>query len=213
MFNLRKSIFTLAMAFPLIACADSDNSIPSPGDVRQDLDVTYLKVRNVKENDTLNLRAAPSAQSQILQKLSHDATGLLKIGEQNQWVQLSYFGVQGWVHGNYVDQATRPVLKGGASEVSCLGTEPHWNFNSRYPVVEFKYLGDSVSLWLDGPITEGQNATNIELLSASHPKALEKSLQAVVKTELCSDGMSDRDYPYSIEIISRQHGILSGCCR
>src|SRR5690606_31918085 len=83
-----------------------------------------LMVTGVGAHDVLNLRAAPSAASQILDRIPPDAIGLRTTGATEQtgstlWREVVWRGTTGWVAGRYVTP----------ERLSCAGTEPFWSLS------------------------------------------------------------------------------------
>ena len=85
----------------------------------------------VGPNDTLALRANPSATAQKLGDIPHDASDLHASGNTTaagDWAEIEYHGRRGWVNSRY--------LAFGASSgkqlpalLNCSGTEPFWAIN------------------------------------------------------------------------------------
>ncbi len=62
-----------------------------------------FRVVRVSGDDTLNMRAAPSANARIVRSLSFDARGVVDLGKTSgAWRYVRYRGSRGWVHGYYI---------------------------------------------------------------------------------------------------------------
>lgn len=62
-----------------------------------------FRVVRVGGDDTLNMRAAPSATARIIRSLSFDARGIADLGKTSgAWRYVRYRGSRGWVHGYYI---------------------------------------------------------------------------------------------------------------
>ena len=110
-------LLALSLAAPL-ALADADGP-------------DFYAVTGVAPGDVLNLRAGPSGNAERIGVIPHDARGLQNLGCQGQpsfaewqamspeervrrgkrvWCRVRYQGVEGWVAGRYLREASgRPV--------------------------------------------------------------------------------------------------------
>lgn len=62
-----------------------------------------FRVVRVSGDDTLNMRAAPSANSAIVRRLGFNARGVVDLGKsKGSWRYVAYRGSRGWVHGYYI---------------------------------------------------------------------------------------------------------------
>lgn len=69
--------------------------------------IIYYKVKNVANNDVLNIRAYPSFQSKIIDMLAPDTHGITATGKKHgKWVQIISGNSQGWVDGNFLSLET-----------------------------------------------------------------------------------------------------------
>ena len=89
----------------------------------------YYAVTGVAADDVLNIRAAPSARSEKLGEIPHDASGLKNLGcrglpsfaewqamteQQRQqsrkdyWCRVKYQELEGWVAGRYLREGSAP---------------------------------------------------------------------------------------------------------
>jgi hypothetical protein len=69
-----------------------------------------LNVQGVDEADTLNVRAAPDAQSEVLGQLSPHATGVLSLGDRRKvgaamWHKVKCGPVTGWANEKFLSGA------------------------------------------------------------------------------------------------------------
>ncbi|MEA2699897.1 MAG: hypothetical protein QOI66_4168 [Myxococcales bacterium] len=72
-----------------------------------------FNVRGVDEQDTLNVRAAPDTQSDVLGQLSPHATGVLSLGQRRHvgastWHKVKCGGVVGWVNERFLSTTAEP---------------------------------------------------------------------------------------------------------
>ncbi len=169
-------------------------------------------VTGVAANDVLNIRAKPSGSSEIIGQLTphqqnievvaSDASGrwgLINVGERSGWVAFRFLHA---TTGNE-DYALAPVL-------SCAGTEPFWWLDVvQGQSAEFSSQSGAAQSLPAGKISVGTGRTDRFLLG------LGQSSVAVISREMCSDGMSDRDFALRIDLVTDADGqqtLLSGCC-
>jgi len=89
----------------------------------------YFRVRNVRANDVLNLRAGPSPSAAKVAEIPHDADGIRNLGcrrglpfaqwqrateaqrktaESRRWCRVEYRGVAGWAAGRFLGEGGSP---------------------------------------------------------------------------------------------------------
>ncbi|KGM49834.1 SH3 domain-containing protein [Pseudooceanicola atlanticus] len=181
-------------------------------------------VTGVAGDDVLNIREAPDAGSPIIGTLAPDAKGieviatndtetwgLINTEERAGWVSLAYLTVQpGQDFGDFPAVST------------CFGTEPFWfakreaNDGDPYWVYESPD-GPGMSLSEDWRDNAGGRPDRFGLILGEG----ETSGHAVIARASCNDGMSDREYGLTIDLILQGEGgdqdgsprLLSGCCR
>jgi uncharacterized membrane protein len=169
-------------------------------------------VTGVAADDVLNIRERPDASSPIVGQLAPDAAvevirandrltwGLVNAGERTGWVSLRYL-------------ARRPGQWDGAfpEVASCFGTEPFWNLRRDGDAITFS-TPDSSSAYTITARSGSQNRRDSFHMIA---EGAEGGAVAILQTEACSDGMSDREFGISVQLLlglepgARQ---LSGCC-
>lgn len=185
-----------------------------PAAATQDAWPALFDVTGVAANDVLNVRARPDASAPIVGTLAPDARnveviradehyrwGLVNIGEGTGWASLAYL-------------ARHPGQWDGhiPASLSCSGTEPFWSLD----------LSPS-SIRLDGVDLPARDFGAGLRESASNRRdrwsfrAWDEgtSLTGVVISTDCSDGMSDRSYGLSLDLIlSTETGFdhYAGCC-
>lgn len=169
-------------------------------------------VLGVDANDTLALRAGPSASAQKLADIPADAEGLRTTGRttaSGDWIELRYEGQRGWVSARYLAFGPAGGIQLPAL-LRCSGTEPFWSVDvsPQRTKAELNFLDRKYML----PITRAASAMNrneIWIVKAASGKT---QLSLIVRQESCSDGMSDRDYPYSAIALVPGSDIIAGCC-
>lgn len=170
-------------------------------------------VVGVATNDSLNIRAQPSARSEIRGAYSWNRRDIeiVAVSQNGRWGQVNHEEGTGWVSLRYVsltqDASSLP------SALFCFGTEPFWNAKIEpnkltFSSIETPKTSETMSDWLPSANLTGKMAM---LGTAGHPAAS----GVVVTRQMCSDGMSDRAYGYSIDLMKRtseQQFLVSGCC-
>ena len=170
------------------------------------------KVVNVAADDVLNVRMEPSASSPILDHLANGAlVDVLGTNETGGWSQISIGEGSGWVASRYLAAVTMSFTGAGMPEtLQCIGTEPFWSYVVRFgSMTEFAAMGDD--LRKRGEVTSVVASSNVGrgALSFQTPHH-----SAVLSFARCSDGMSDRIYPWMINLMPNSGGprLLTGCC-
>lgn len=203
------------------ACGEVDEpvSTASQDQVRPTQDSEYLEsewfaVTRVAEDDMLNMRVGPSAKTNIIFAIPYDAENLRGLDIADDWIKVYYMGHVGWVYSRYL-KAQRPVTPKVVfgSELRCIGTEPHWRFESNQQDVLLVGADSEKALIVASQIHTSVNRTDTWLASFGVKDQLDQIYHTVIQARACDDGMSDRSYPYHISIIDvYQAELFSGCC-
>ena len=171
-------------------------------------------VTGVAADDVLNIRERPDATSPIIGQLAPDATGIevIRANPRLTWGLVNAGEATGWVSLRYLER--RPGQWDGAfPEIAvCFGTEPFWRLGREgerlvhttpdAEAQEFAIVARSGSV-------NRRDSFHMIAEGAGGP------VIAVLETRSCSDGMSDRDYGISVQIlfgIGPETRQLSGCC-
>ena len=175
---------------------------------------TLYDVTGVSADDSLNVRVSPDAASSVLGVLDHNAKSVevIRTSEDGKWARVNVGESSGWTSLRFLEtsaprQADRPA------PVVCFGTEPFWAFTDRVPnQVKFQFP-DADPLFFDIS-SEGasQNQRGRYFLVGANS---ETDLGSILRAEICSDGMSEREFGMSIDIgLIGDSGttFLSGCC-
>ena len=179
---------------------------------------TYHRVTGVAPDDTLNVRAAPSADSADVGDLAHDQRGIEVSGldPTGKWARIVWQESNGWIATRFL--TSDPVPRLGASGVpqglTCGGTEPFWALDLTSSTVRYSdAMAADYDMALTGvSVAEGRLGSPA-VVGFSGPFA---SGDAILAPDICSDGMSDRDYPWRIDLLLSSGGtrrFVSGCCR
>ena len=97
------------------------------------------------------------------------------------------------------------------SILKCLGSEPFWSLDVNQQKVTLEDLGSNQLNFQLTTATTSSNHTNRWFLTASNYKKDNLSI-ALIKTNQCSDDMSDFSYEYEVIISTPEAEVLSGCC-
>lgn len=180
-------------------------------------------VVGVASNDVLNVRASPNASSEKIGVLgpSDKNVEIVSISESGKWGLVNLEEQSGWVAMRFLKKLA--ILSEPPARLACSGTEPFWflSFNEdRSAVGEWWPMGlvdgDAKSVyqsyWSDRPSNRTSETFGFRLeneLTASGVSA-----SGIIRQGICSDGMSERAYAYSIDMIlsGPQNMLISGCC-
>lgn len=194
--------------------------LATPVFATQDRWPALFDVTGVAAQDVLNLREAPSASSAIVGSLPPDARnievirpndretwGLVNTGDGTGWVSLSFLARQpGQIFGSLPDRAF------------CAGTEPFWSLDIDAGSVRFDRPGEQSHVGrIDSNIRSNNHPGTHALVGIFERSAGARYLDvvAMMSNEACTDGMSDRAYGYSVDVITGNtegFDMWSGCC-
>lgn len=166
-------------------------------------------VTGVASDDVLFVRARPSNDGDVTGTLRHDARGVrvTELSENGLWGRVDHPDAEGWAYLEYLEPSGD-----FPGTLDCTGTEPFWSMAIR---------PDSVTLdEMSGAGFDGTAGTRESAEARSNRWSLRafdsgRSLTAVIVSRQCSDGMSDRSYPYTVDVILSEqdgHRHISGCC-
>lgn len=97
------------------------------------------------------------------------------------------------------------------STLKCLGSEPFWSLDVNRQKVTLEDLSSNQLSFQLTKATTSINHTNRWFLTANNSKKDNLSI-ALIKTNQCSDDMSDFNYEYEVIISTPEAEVLSGCC-
>ena len=164
-------------------------------------------VVDVASDDVLNVRSEPTAQSQIVGSLAHDATDIEVVElSDNGWGRVNIGEGSGWVSMRYMDGI--PRLSGYFPPItSCYGTEPFWGLI---------YESDLVTLsFPTGPDVTTSIQQTIDIWTLTRFGIAGDGLTGIIRHQSCTDGMSDRRYGLSMDLMVQTNGEwaqYSDCC-
>ena len=171
-------------------------------------------VTGVAAGDRLNIRAAPSAASDIIGALDRDARGIEVVARNpaGTWGQVNAGERAGWVSMRYL--AARGVridhynLPDG---LGCYGTEPFWSLANTGGALRYQTPDGPAR---DLPISIAQDSRLADDLRRMIRFAgLDGPGVGFMYPATCTDGMSDRVFGLSISVmLGPDSPMLNGCC-
>lgn len=191
-------------------------SLPSAAQAQTVLPALFAVV-DVASDDVLNVRAAPSASADIVATLQPDAAGVevVRLAETGRWGQVNAGEGAGWVSMRFLSPEPATGGRGELPEVlSCYGTEPFWGLGWQDGALSFSTPEDDAprSLRLDEVLAS-------MTLPAPHWIVTgdlgERRMTAVIDSQLCNDGMSNRQFGLAITLVDDAPDggrAYSGCC-
>ncbi|WP_323764284.1 COG3650 family protein [Marinovum sp.] len=197
-----------ALLASLLACA-AGTALAEPG---------YFRVTGVASDDTLNVRAEPDAGSADIGDLAHDqsAVEVLDTDASGDWGRITWEESHGWVAMRFLTPEELPMI--GDSRLPagllCTGTEPFWSIRYTADTALYSdFNNNTANLPMTDQLTAAGRAGFPVLLRHG---ASNVTATAVIRAQLCSDGMSDRDYPYAAGLMieaGKERILFDGCCR
>ncbi|MEM6538391.1 MAG: SH3 domain-containing protein [Pseudomonadota bacterium] len=174
----------------------------------------HYAVVNVASNDVLNVRSAPSSKSDIVGSLAPNAAPVEVFRVSGNWGYIVHGEANGWVSRKFLAPVSLPRIKKTQLNVGliCVGAEPFWSLEvSTISKLRFETPEQTRSFAV---VDSGPSAgrPDKDFVWASDGGV---SVAGVVERRICSDTMSDRAYPMSVNLVFNgggQSGALSGCC-
>ncbi|KIC35999.1 SH3 domain-containing protein [Leisingera sp. ANG-M7] len=181
-------------------------------------------VTGVASDDVLNIRSAPSAGSEIIGTLAPDQTGVEVVlaDGSGKWGLVNSGEQSGWAALRYLDRISSSNWHEQPEQaLECFGTEPFWSLTldeaASFSTPDSP--GTPVTLVAREPAAgrSGKSGFLAASRSGSETPAPEAiSLSGTLTAQHCSDGMSDRIYGISIDLLRLRNtgrlDVLTGCC-
>ena len=177
----------------------------------------YYRVTGVAADDTLNVRAQPRAGSADIGDLPPDADGIEVMGTDasGKWGQIIWQEANGWIAMRFLTPDAVQHVAGTAlpAGLMCAGNEPFWSMQFSVNSATYSDLGGAVyPMALQGArVAEGR--ANFPVQTGF--TGADAASNALIAPAACSDGMSDRTYPWRIDLLLTGGGAgryLTGCC-
>ena len=178
---------------------------------QQDFPAHYI-TEGVAANDTLNIRSAPDASSDVIGEYGPYTLNIevLRVSDNGKW---GYVGVgegNGWVSMRFLEPSSHQDMNTFPRPMRCFGNEPFWTLNVAVRGDEYHELGDvrrDLSMISEGAAPNGAIAVFEE------GPTLNRTL--IVEKGFCGDGMSDREFGWTAKLFNEApdgNGVQSGCC-
>lgn len=185
-------------------------SIWAMGAVAQPLGV--YAVKDVASNDVLNIRAGAGSYFRDIGDLAPDEEiRVIGFNEDGSWAKVNWAGQEAWVSARYLELITEHTSLTLPKSLNCGGTEPFWAAQLTSNSLSYSMLDEEEAV---APIEQAIPARGrpddyiIGIIAGP--------FSGVLKKEICSDGMSDLDHPWSLVLINQSANgtqVLEGCCR
>ncbi|MDJ1009553.1 MAG: SH3 domain-containing protein [Paracoccaceae bacterium] len=173
-------------------------------------------VAGVAEADMLNIRAEPSAGSEIIGRLAPGARAVevVDISPDGRWGLVNAGEGSGWVSLAFLKRRAGQWAGLAPETARCFGNEPFWSLA----------YGDKGAVFESPDALPLEFAESLRLRSRNridrHAHVYENDLGGFVATfrnATCSDGMSDRVYGWGVDLLLVVAGdenaqLFSGCC-
>ena len=187
------------------------NDAASKGPDGLSLPAVY-SVKNVAANDVLWVRAEPTAKSTPLNALAPNAP-VSVIGMANaKWARVTVGQTVGYVSAAYLKRGGGATTPDGMQlNLACRGTEPFWSVDlDADRGVVYTFVGEDEQ-------RATLTSTSSSAITDGYPYGfIAAPLSGVIDQRMCSDGMSDVEYPWSIVLYSpNAEGepiTVEGCC-
>ncbi len=169
-------------------------------------------VIGVAADDALNVRAEPRGSSEDIGDLAPNSiVEVLELDKSRKWARILHQEGNGWVAARFLQERSYLTTNAGVPlGLMCIGNEPFWSLalnTDQSLTFEQANLGRRTfqSTW---------NTRSANMGGAVYGIATQ-DVQAILRRAACSDGMSDRTYGWSVDVLTagkEQPTLLSGCC-
>lgn len=190
------AVLALACLCLLPSGAQADPQLPA-----------LFDVAGVAAGGALNIRERAIDGATIVGSLAHDRTGVevVALSDGAKWGLVNFGERSGWVSMRHLSARPAPALL--PNTFSCFGTEPFWHLSVKQDTSSILRTPQGDTTLQAGGLIGSANRID------RHYLPLGGTHGAVISHAACSDGMSDRDYALSVEVIlADQPALLSGCC-
>ena len=171
---------------------------------------TYYAVTGVATDDVLNLRARPAQKASIVGALAPTTTEITVERRSGHWAYVRYGDKAGWVDVRYLKPSQSLPCDRMPVPLDCFGTEPFWTIKLGAGSLRFDGMEKKAFSGAIAPVQTSRNESQVWLV---RPKAGPVARVIVRVARDCSDGMSEKIYPYAVAAEMRDGELLSGCCQ
>ena len=141
---------------------------------------------------------------------------MIDTDESGDWGRIVWEESHGWVAMRFLEPDDIAMI--GQSRLPqgllCSGTEPFWSIRYTGDTALYSdFNNNSATLPLTDLLTAAGRTGFPALLRHGTGDA---TSTAVIRAQLCSDGMSDRDYPYAVSLMieaGKDRILFDGCCQ
>ena len=193
------------LLFALVPCLAAAQGLPALHDVT-----------GVGEEDVLNIRAGPSSAAPVIGTLAPDARGIEVVArsEAGTWGQVNTGERAGWASMRFLERQPGQDESALPDPVRCFGTEPFWSLDVARSGLRLD--GPGIAR-VETPLAARSAASGIRgrYGFAGENVADAVAVHGIVRREACTDGMSDRRFGLSLDLLVTSGGVLSqyaGCC-
>jgi len=184
----------------------------------------FYAVTGVAAGDVLNIRTEADSSAPVVDSLAPGAQPVEVLETVTkgggEWGRVLAGDGNGWVSMRFLEPVEVKVLAGTdiPEGLSCGGTEPFWGLRitSAGGLVFAPMEGPETAL----PIEKATNAIGRNTRFAVLASSGDTSARALLaRFETCTDGMSDRDFGWRIDLLLEKPGddaypqLYEGCCR
>ncbi|MEZ5750596.1 MAG: SH3 domain-containing protein [Paracoccaceae bacterium] len=175
---------------------------------------SLYRVEGVATGDVLNVRAQPSAQSEIVGALPPGTRRVEVIGlsDDGRWGWIRNQEGMGWAAMRFLAPEDAAPWHEAAAPMSCYGTEPFWSLSLDFPSTKATLRTPDSEVLLSTPVPHLPSTRFPPTLAVPFHGA--RNGMAVVRATLCNDGMSDRMFGFEVQVyFTDTADALSGCCQ
>ena len=178
---------------------------------------SYWRVVGVAADDTLNVRAGPSASTADIGDIPPDAIGIEvdELDASGGWGRIVWEEGNGWLSMRFLEPDPQPQVSGTMLPVGllCAGTEPFWSMHISAATATYSDLSGALAILTQegARVAEGRMNFPVHIGYSGSGAAA----SALIAPDACQDGMSDRVYPWRIDLLLRAGAngrYLTGCC-
>ncbi len=195
------------------------------------------KIQRVAADDSLNIRTTAGMKGDIVATIPFNGTGVVATGREQKsgsstWVEIRWSGKSGWVNKYYLTAVEQVADKtpvatvasappaaaqtgkpsGSSVFMRCGGTEPFWSMHVEESLLRVKIMDEPEYTTPVEFRRQSENNTSIAVVAGRKEGDGTLTAAFLQKVELCSDGISDKKYPYSITAMLDGARTMSGCC-
>ncbi len=184
----------------------------------------YYRVTGVAAGDVLNIRPEPGPGGEPLGEFAPGAAPIEVLEVQSagggEWGRVLAGDGNGWVSMKFLTPVEVPLINGThiPDGLVCTGTEPFWNAKvSGKEGLRFADMDQNETVM---PINRAMTAIGrIHRFAVLASDGKTRATAMLGTNESCSDGMSDRDFGWRMDLLLERDGddqfpqLYEGCCR